>query len=473
MHRFLLIKDAAVIATIDRERSVIRGGSIYIEGSEIKAIGPSSEVDFKADRVIDARGMLVLPGLINTHHHLFQTMWRNVPIVQDAKLFEWLLELYEIWREISRDAIYTSAKVGLAELLLSGCTLSSDMLYIFPQDDTGMIDEEITAARELGMRFHPCRGSMSLGRSEGGLPPDDITQGDSEIMGYYENLIREHHDTSRYAMTRIALGPCSPFSVTPDLMIKTRELAKRYKVRCHTHLAETLDEEEFCIEKTGMRPLAFMESLGWLGEDVWYAHGIHFNEEEIKLLAETGTGVAHCPLSNMRLGSGVAPVPQMLEAGVNVGLAVDGSASNDSGNMLAELRTAMLLARSKYGVGCMSATQAIELATLGGARLMGWEDELGSLEVGKAADLVCIDLKRLAFAGALHDPVAAIAFCDAQRVDYSVINGRVVVDDGQIDGLDVPALIEKQNELAEDMVGQAEARTGKSFREKEWRRAFR
>jgi len=468
----LLIKDADVIATMDGDRRVIRGGSIYVEDREIKAIGTSGEVDYDADRVLDAGGMLVLPGFINTHHHLFQTMWRNVPIVQDAKLFDWLLELYEMWREISRDAIHVSAKVGLAELMLSGCTTASDMLYIFPQGDTGVIDEEQRAARELGIRFHPCRGSMSLGRSEGGRPPDALTQGDDTIIHFYEEIIQRFHDPSRFSMNRIALGPCSPFSVTADLMRETRELARKNGVQCHTHLAETLDEEKHCIEMHGKRPLGYMEELGWLGPDVWFAHGVHFNEKEIKLLAETGTGVCHCPTSNMRLGSGVAPVPRMLEAGVNLSLGVDGSASNDSSNMLYEIRMAMMLARSRFGGGSMSATQALEMATIGGARCLGW-DELGSLEAGKAADLVCVDMKRIALAGAMHDPVAAVVFCALPYVDHSVINGKVVVESGRIAGLDVSSLVEKQNEIAEIMVAQAEERTGKSFRDKSWRRAFR
>jgi len=468
----LLVKDADVLVTMDPDRRVIRGGSLYAEDGFVKAIGQSSDVDYSADRVVDASGHIVMPGLINCHHHLYQTLTRCIPTVQDEPLFEWLTGLYEIWREITLDAIGVSAKLGMAELLLSGCTTTSDQLYVFPQGETKLISDEVQSARELGIRFHPCRGSMSLGRSEGGLPPDDMVQDEKDILGYYDRLITKFHDPKPGAMTRIALGPCSPFSVTKELMVETRKLARKRGVLCHTHLAETLDEERYCLEKFGKRPLALMEELRWLGNDVWFAHGIHFNDDELELLARTGTGVAHCPTSNMRLGSGAARIMEMMERGVNVGLGVDGSASNDTSNIFQEVRNCLLLQRSRDIPGRMAATQALELGTLGGARLLG-RDDIGSLELGKAADLVGIKLNRIDLAGSKHDPVAALAFCNVSKVDWSVVNGNIVVENGAIVGLDAEALVERHDAIAREMVSAAEKMTGMDFSTKVWRRAFK
>ncbi len=467
----LLIENADTLATLDPERSVHRKASVYIEDNKIVAVGPASEVDYSADRVLDASGKIVLPGLINTHHHLYQTLFRNIPAVQDATLFDWLLNLYEMWREITLDAIYVSAKVGMVELLLSGCTTTSDHLYVFPQGEEGVISDEMRAASDLGIRFHPCRGSMSLGRSKGGLPPDDLVQSEDEILKFYRLIIDKFHDPSRFSMNRIVLGPCSPFSVTEELLRETRELSKHKKVFCHTHLAETLDEEKFCIEKKGMRPFEYMAGLGWTGPDVWYAHGIHLNPDEIKKLAETGTGLSHCPTSNLRLGSGIAPVREMLDAGVNVSIGVDGSASNDSSDMLYEVRQAMLLQRVRHGVEGMSATEALELGILGGARCLG-RDDIGRLEPGMAADLIGIDLNQIGLAGALHDPVTAVVFCQTRGVDFSVINGKIVVEDRKIAGLDMDGLIKRHNRIAADLLDRAEERTDTRFRRKKWKRAF-
>jgi cytosine/adenosine deaminase-related metal-dependent hydrolase len=467
----LLIKNADVVATLDSERSIIRNGSIYIEDNQIVKVGPASEVDFKADQEIDASGKIVLPGLINTHHHLYQTLFRNIPAVQNATLFDWLLNLYEMWREITLDAIYVSAKVGMVELLLSGCTTTSDHLYVFPQGEEGVISDEMRAAGDLGIRFHPCRGSMSLGRSQGGLPPDDIVQSEEEILHFYKLIIDKYHDPSKYSMNRIVLGPCSPFSVTEALLRETRELSRQKGVFCHTHLAETLDEEKFCIEQKGKRPFEYMASVGWTGPDVWYAHGIHLNGEEINQLAETGTGVSHCPTSNLRLGSGIAPVRELLDAGVSVSIGVDGSASNDSSDLLFEVRQTMLLQRAKYGVDAMTATEALELATIGGARCLG-RDDIGWLGPGMAADIIGIDLNQIGLAGALHDPVTAIVFCKSRGVDFSIINGKPVVLGGKVDGLDMNELIARQNQIASELLDRAEECTGQRFRDKEWKRAY-
>ncbi len=446
----LLVKNARLIATFDDKMSRLENADIYAEGPQIKAIG--KHLEREADTVIDASGKVVIPGLINTHHHLYQTLTRCLPQVQDAKLFDWLTYLYEIWRGLTPEAVYWSALGALGELLLTGCTTTSDQLYLFPkaQPET-LIDEEIRAAHDIGIRFHPTRGSMSLGKTKGGLPPDDVVQTEETILVDSERLINKYHDPAPFAMCRIALAPCSPFSVTPELMKETAALARRRDVLLHTHLAETLDENDYCLQTVGMRPLEYMESLGWLGEDVWFAHCVHLSEDEIKLMAETKTGVAHCPTSNMRLGSGVAPIPEMISAGVPVSLAVDGSASNDTSDMLAEVRQCMLLQRVSKGVAAMSAEAALRLATRGGAAVLRRSD-IGSLEVGKAADMAIFDLNRLDYAGALHDPLAALIFCGfSHRADTVVVNGEVIVQGGKIVRVDENRIIEEMNRHAELM----------------------
>ncbi len=444
----LLVREAELLVTMDDKRREVRGGSILIEGNRIVAVGPASEVPQEADRVIEARGKMILPGLVNTHHHLYQTLTRSLPATQNAPLFDWLKTLYPIWANLTPEGVYISALIGLAELLLSGCTTSLDHLYIFPNNVR--LEEEIWAARELGIRFHPCRGSMSLGELEGGLPPDEVVEDEEAILADCRRVIEEHHDAEPYSMCRVVIAPCSPFSVSADLMRSSAELARSYGVRLHTHVAETSDEEEFCLERYGYRPVQYAADLGWVGEDVSYAHGIYLNDEEIGLLAETGTGVAHCPTSNMLLGSGIAPVRKMLQEGVKVGLAVDGSASNDSGHMLAEARMAMLLQRVKEGPQALSARCALEMATLGGARLLGRED-IGSLEVGKAADLITIDVNRLEYAGA-GDLVAAAVFCAPAKVDFSIVNGRLVVEEGRLTTMEIEPIIARHNEIAREMV---------------------
>jgi len=442
----LLIRNARVLVTMDADRREIADGALLARDHIIAWVGRSDEAPAQADTVIDATDMVVLPGLINTHHHFFQSLTRAMPGAQDAGLFDWLRTLYRIWPGLDDEAIYVSAKLALCELLLSGCTTASDNLYLYPNG--ARIDDEIRAAQELGMRFHPTRGSMSVGESEGGLPPDALVEQDEDaILADCRRVIETYHDSERYAMCRVAVAPCAPFNVSEGLMRASAELARAYGVRLHTHLAETLDEEAYCLERVGMRPVAYMQELGWLGPDVWWAHAVWPNAAEIALLAETGTGVAHCPGSNMRLGSGIAPVRAYRDAGVAVGLAVDGSASNDGGNLLAEARQAMLLQRVAHGADALGAREALELATLGGAAVLG-RDDIGVLAPGMAADLVAYDMNRLEYAGAQADPVAALVLCAPTPAVHAVIGGRTVVRDGELLGVDLAALIARHNALS-------------------------
>lgn len=444
----LLVRHAAEILTMDPRRRRISNGAIFVRDHVIEAVGPTETVPQSADQVIDGRHLVIIPGMVNTHHHLYQTLTRAVPAVEHAKLFDWLVHLYPLWARLDNEAVYISAVIGLAELVLSGCTTVSDHLYVYPNDVD--IGATIQAALEVGVRFHPCRGSMSLGRSRGGLPPDEVVEDEAHILRDLEEAVQRYHDPGPYSLLRIAAAPCSPFSVTPALMRQTAEWARRHGITLHTHVAETRDEEQYCLERFGMRPLAYMESLGWVGPDVWYAHAVHLNAEEIRRLAETGTGVAHCPTSNMRLGSGIAPVRQMLDAGVKVGLAVDGSASNDGGHMLLEARMALLLQRVQRGADGLTVEEALEMAALGGARVLG-RDDIGSLEVGKAADFVGFRVDALEYAGA-HDPVCALLLCAPRRCDLSVIHGRVVVEGGRLLTVDLDSFTARQNELAKHLM---------------------
>jgi len=448
----LLLKHADVILTMDATRREIRDGALFVRDNVIVQVGATSELPATADRVIDARGMVVLPGLVNTHHHLYQTLTRAIPAAQDADLFHWLKTLYPIWAELTPDAVYTSALIGLAELVLSGCTTAADHLYLFPNGSK--LDDEIRAAQEIGVRFHPTRGSMSLGESQGGLPPDRVCDSEDAILRDSRRVIETFHDAKPYAMCRVSLAPCSPFSVTPDLMRESARLARAYHVHLHTHLAETRDEEDFCLQKFGYRPVDYAEHLEWFRDDVWFAHSVWVNDNEIARYGKAGVGIAHCPSSNMRLASGIAPIVKMLNAGVKVGLGVDGSASNDSSHMLAEARQAMLLQRVGGDPKALTARQALELGTLGGARVLG-RDDIGALARGMAADFIAVKMNRLDFAGALHDPVSALVFCTPPRVDLSVINGRVVVENGELQTLDVTPVIEKHNRIAKEMVARS------------------
>ena len=440
----LLLKNADLLVTMDVQRRRIVDGGIFVRDHAIEQVGATAELPTTADTVVDARGMIVLPGLVNTHHHLYQTLTRC--IAQDSVLFDWLKTLYPIWARMDSEAVYVSAKVGLAELMLSGCTTSSDHLYVYPNGSK--IDDEIQAAVELGIRFTATRGSMSLGESKGGLPPDSCVEEEEYILKDSRRAIEQYHQRNRYGMVHVALAPCSPFSVTGDLMRESAILARSYGVRLHTHLAETMDEEAFCIQKFGAPPVAYVESLGWTGEDVWHAHCVCMNDSEIALFARTGSGVAHCPTSNMRLASGIAPVRKMRDAGVRVGLGVDGSASNDCSHLLAEARQAMLLQRMVGPNPCaLGAQEALEIATLGGASVLGRND-IGALAPGMAADFIGYKLEQLDFTGALHDPLGALVFCTPQKVDLSIINGRVRVKDQQILDLDLLALIRRHNKVS-------------------------
>src|SRR5215210_5882700 len=445
----LLIKNAYIVTMDDHQREIPDGG-LFIRDGFLEQVGETGQLPKEADEVLDLDGHIVLPGLVNTHHHFYQTLTRAVPAAQDANLFNWLTTLYPIWARLQPDDIFTSTQTALAELALSGCTTASDHLYLFPNGSR--LDDEIAAAQEIGLRIQASRGSMSLGASQGGLPPDSVVDSEDSILKDSQRLIEEYHDAKTGAMVQIVLAPCSPFSVTSDLMKQSAKLAREYGVHLHTHLAETEDEEQFCLQKFGQRPVGYMQELDWVGDDVWFAHAVWVNEEEIQVFARHNCGVAHCPTSNMRLASGIAPIQQYRAAGVNVGLGVDGSASNDGSHLLAEVRNAMLVARVKEGITgyslsndpdrkLMTAREALYLGTRGGAAVLGRKD-IGSLESGKCADFFAIDLNRIGFSG-MHDPVAAIVFGQPVHADYTVVDGKFVVREGQLVTVDERKLIER------------------------------
>lgn len=449
----LLLRNATLLATMDDDGREWPDGGLFVEDGVIRLVGPSDSLPATADEVIDAAGMLVLPGLVNTHHHFYQTLTRAVPAAQDADLFTWLRTLYPIWARLTPEAIAVSTQVALAELLLSGCTTTSDHTYIWPNG--ARLDDQIEAALTMGVRFHAARGSMSLGASAGGLPPDSVVEDEAAILRDSRRLIEQYHDADRYAMLRIVLAPCSPFSVTSDLMRESIALARAYGVHSHTHLAETRDEADYCAAHFNRTPVELMEDLGWVGPDVWHAHLVHPSFAEIDRLGDSGTGAAHCATSNMRLGSGIASVGEWLRAGLRVGLGVDGSTSNDGSHLLAEARQAMLLQRVGGDPAAMSARQALRIATQGGAAVLG-RDDIGALEPGMAADLIGVRLDSVAFAGgAIHDPLAALLFCAPPTVDLSVVNGRVRVRGGQLVGVDLPALVARHNQVAQALVRDA------------------
>ncbi len=449
MPKTLLIRNADILVTMDRDRREIAGGAVLIEDNRIAAVGPSAELPAAADEVVDMAGHVVLPGLVNTHHHMYQSLTRAVPAAQDAELFGWLKALYPIWARLTPEMIGVSTQVAMAELILSGCTTSSDHLYIYPNGCR--LDDSIEAAAAIGMRFHASRGAMSVGESSGGLPPDSVVEDEAAILHDTRRLIESYHDPKPLSMLRIAVAPCSPFSVSRDLMREAAALARSYGVSLHTHLAENVNDIAYSRERFGMTPAEYAEDLAWVGRDVWHAHCVQLDEPGIALFARTGTGVAHCPCSNMRLASGIAPVRRMRDAGVPVGLGVDGSASNDGGHMLNEARQALLLQRVGFGPAALSARDALEMATLGGARVLG-RDDIGALAPGMAADLIAFDLRGVGFAGGLHDPVAALVFCASASVSLSVIDGRIVVRDGRLATIDLPVVVERHNRLAGRLV---------------------
>ncbi|MCL4261077.1 MAG: 8-oxoguanine deaminase [Anaerolineales bacterium] len=465
----LLVKNAHLIVMDDRNTEFSDGG-LFIENGFISQVGTTRDLPSTADEVLNLKGRVVLPGLVNTHHHFYQTLTRAVPAAQDANLFNWLTTLYPIWAKIQPDDIFTSTQTALAELALSGCTTASDHLYLYPNGSK--LDDEIAAAVEVGLRLHASRGSMSLGESKGGLPPDSVVDDEESILKDSQRLIQKYHDPKPGSMVQIVLAPCSPFSVTSDLMKQSARFAREYGVHLHTHLAETEDEEQFCLEKFGHRPVGYMQEVDWVGGDVWFAHAVWVNDEEIKVFAKHNCGVAHCPTSNMRLASGIAPIKEYRKAGVNVGLGVDGSASNDGSHLLAEVRNAMLLSRVKEGITgfsaspspspsergardegerkLMTAREALYLGTRGGAAVLGRKD-IGSLEVGKCADFFAVDLNKLGFAG-MHDPVAAIVFGQPVNVEYTVVGGKFVVKEGRLATVDERKLIERHNSAAKRLL---------------------
>ena len=447
----ILIKNVKEIVTMDKERSRLKSYSLLIEDNIISKIAP--DIKGEADEIIDGSDYFLYPGLINTHHHFYQTLTRNIPQVQNVELFDWLKYLYPIWARLTPEAVYYSSLVAMGELLKTGCTTAVDQFYVFPRSQSKkLLDEEFRAAEEIGIRFHGSRGSMSLSEKDGGLPPDSVVQTEEEILSDSQRVIEKFHDYQPFAMQRVALSPCSPFSVTENLLRESIKLARNYKVGSHTHLAETKDEDEFCQETFGLRPLNYMEKVGWLGDDVWFAHCVHLNEKEINLFAETGTGVAHCPVSNQKLASGAANIPYMLKRKVAVGLAVDGSASNDSSNMMAELKAAFLMHRLIYGISSISAEEVLSMATNGGRDVLN-QPEIGSLEEGKAADMFLINTKRLGFAGGLSDSVSALVTSgDSQIVDITLVNGKIVVRDGRLVTIDEDKVAENANKISQKMI---------------------
>jgi len=458
----LLISNACAVATFDTDERELRDASIFIRDHVIESVGPAHKLPQTADEVIDASRCVVTPGLVNTHHHMYQTLTRAIPAVQDAELFTWLKGLYPIWARMTPDMMHTSALTAMAELLLSGCTTSSDHLYLYPNGSK--LDDTISAAQRIGLRFHAMRGSMSVGESAGGLPPDSVVESEAAILHDSSRVVEQFHDASRYAMIRIGLAPCSPFSVSTDLMRESAALARSYQgkgVRLHTHLAENDHDVAYSREKFNKTPAEYAESLGWLGDDVWHAHCVKLDPHGIARFAATGTGIAHCPCSNMRLASGIAPIRKLIDSGVRVGLGVDGSASNDASHMLNEARQAMLVARvgrSLQPFGCddggrrLSARDSLRLATRGGATVLG-RDDIGVIAPGMAADLALFRIDTLAMAGgAAHDPIAALIFCASPQAEYTVVNGRVVVREGQLTTLDLQAHIERHNRMALQLV---------------------
>lgn len=457
----ILVKNAAILVTMDKDRREIKNGGMYIEEGEIKQVGNSDNLPQSAELILDMKGKLVLPGLVNTHHHLYQHLTRVFPEAQNGNVWNWLKVLYPIWARITPDAMRLATQVGLAELVLSGCTTVFDHGYVFPNGCK--VDDQIEVAREMGVRFHASRGSMSLGESQGGLPPDHCVEREEDILKDSQRVIDKYHDLTRGSMTRIVLAPCSPFSVTDNLMIESAKLARKCHCHLHTHLCESLDEERYTLKKFNLRPVELMEKYGWLGNDVWFAHSIHINDDEIKTYAKTGTGAAHCPSSNMRLASGFFPFKKCKNAGVKrIGIGVDGSSSNDSSHMLLEVRMAMLLGRLLLSTNpggppenpeaWLSARDVLEAATIGGAAVLG-RDDIGSLAPGMRADFFSVDLNTINFAGgSIMDPIASLVFCTPQNADCVVIDGRVIVKEGKMQTLDLPVAIEKLNKASMQLI---------------------
>jgi 8-oxoguanine deaminase len=444
----LLVKGAALVVSMDAALGDIPDGAVFCRDGIIEQIGPAPALPTQADEVLDLADHIVIPGLVNTHHHLFQNLTRAVPAAQNASLFTWLKELLPIWSNIGPDHVYVSALVGLAEMALTGCTTSSDHLYLFPNGVR--LDDGIRAAQEIGIRFHAARGAISVGESKGGLPPDHLVEDEGAILKDTIRLIETYHDVRRYAMLRIVVAPCSPFTVSRELMRESAVLARQYSVSLHTHTAEDKDDVVYSLEKFGLRPGDYAQSVGWMGPDVWHAHCVQLDADEIALFGRTGTGVAHCPSSNMRLASGIAPVRRMLDACVPVGLGVDGSASNDSGHLLNEARQALLVQRLREGAAGLTARMALEIATRGGARVMG-RDDIGTLAPGMAADLAAFRLDTIDMAGGQWDPAAALLFCGPQKASATIVNGRIIVRNGRLVSFDLAPVLARHASLVRSL----------------------
>ena len=435
------------------DRPTLSGVDMRIDSGKVNRIGVGLAVP-EEYRIIDCSNLVVVPGFVNTHHHFFQTLTRNLPAVQDAKLFDWLVYLYEVWKYIDDEAIYYSSLLAMSELLKTGCTCSTDHHYLFPRHcaESDLTGIQFEAADRLGMRFSPTRGSMSLSKKDGGLPPDTVVQTDEKILEDSERVIKKYHDPDPMAMHKVVLAPCSPFSVTKKCMLESARLARRYGVRLHTHLCETVDEENQCKAMYGIRPVELMQECELIGPDVFYAHGIWFNDDELKILAQTGSHIAHCPSSNMRLGSGICRTREMLDLGINIGIAVDGSASNDSSDMLAEMRNALLLGRVKYGSQALTARDVFKMGTENGAKMLNF-GKVGRLEEGWAADLAIFDVSGIAYAGSHSDPIASLLFCGCDHTaKYTIVNGQIVVDDRRVVGIDEDELARKANRISETLL---------------------
>jgi cytosine/adenosine deaminase-related metal-dependent hydrolase len=451
----IVLKNCYSVLTGDSE-APLSGHDILIRGNRIdkiaKSIDPGTPGGEKIN-VIDCSNLVAVPGFINTHHHFYQTLTRNLPAVQNAKLFDWLVYLYEVWKNIDEEAVYYSTLVAVGELLKTGCTCTTDHLYLYPAGlDADLVGIQFEAADKLGIRFSPSRGSMSLSVKEGGLPPDSVVQPEEVVLRDSQRVIEKYHDASELSMRKVMLAPCSPFSVTEDLMRESARLARQYGVRLHTHLAETSDEDDYCMKTHGKRPLGLMTDLDFIGEDVSYAHGIFFTDEELSILADTKTSIAHCPSSNMRLGSGIARVKEMLDLGINVALAVDGSASNDTSDYLGEMRAALLLQRVKYGADGLRAVDVYRMSTVNGARLLNYKS-IGRIREGWGADLALFDVNRLEYAGSLSDPPAALIFSgSSHQAEYTIVNGSIVVEKGRLTGYDEEAIVRNANRIAKKLL---------------------
>ena len=451
----LLLKHADLLCTMadtsaeQPAGTEIRDAGLFVRDGVIEQVGPTSSLPDNADQIIDMTGHVVIPGMVNTHHHLFQNLTRVVPPAQNAPLFGWLQTLYPVWSHLGPEHIYWSTVLGLAELALSGCTTSSDHLYLYPNG--AKLDDSMAAAADIGVRFHGTRGSMSIGESKGGLPPDNLCEDEAAILADSQRVVEAFHNPARHAMQRVALAPCSPFSVSMDLMRETADMARSLGVGLHTHLAENVEDIDYSLAQFGMRPGDYAEAVGWTGDDVWHAHCVQLDAAEIDLFARTGTGVAHCPCSNMRLASGIAPVRSMIDQGVKVGIGVDGSASNDSGHMLNEVRQAMLLQRVCKDGDTLNARQTLALATRGGAAVLG-RDDIGILAPGYAADITAFDRRTIDFAGSDWDPLASLLFCGPVKANHTVINGRHVVANGQLATMDMGQILERHAAMAYDLM---------------------